>query len=111
MAQKVQVLLVDDIDGGNADETVPFGLDGVSYEIDLSAKNAGKLRDALAGYVAEARRVGSRAGRRRGGRGRGSGDSGSSASEVREWARANGHQVSDRGRVPAAVMEAYRAAH
>ena len=51
MAQKVHVLLVDDLDGGDADETVPFGLDGVSYEIDLSAANAQKLRDALAAYV------------------------------------------------------------
>ncbi len=108
MAQKVQVLLVDDIDEGKADETVQFGLDGVSYEIDLSSKNATKLRDALAGYVGAARRVGARAGRRRG-RSR-SADNGS-ASEVREWARANGYQVSDRGRVSAEVTEAFRAAH
>jgi hypothetical protein len=106
MVQKVQVLLVDDVDGGKADETVQFGLDGVSYEIDLSTKNAAKLRDALAGYVAEARRVGSR-GRRRG---RARADNGS-AREVRAWARSNGHKVSDRGRVPAEVIEAYRAAH
>lgn len=112
MAQKVQVLLVDDIDGGDADETVQFALDGVSYEIDLSTKNAAKMRDALAGYVAESRRVGARVGRRRGGRARAaSANGGSSASEVREWARANGHQVSDRGRVPASVMDAFRAAH
>jgi hypothetical protein len=108
MAQKVQVLLVDDIDEGKADETVQFGLDGVSYEIDLSSKNAAKLRDALAGYVGAARRVGSRTGRRRG-RARSAGNG--SAREVREWARANGHKVSDRGRVPAEVIEAYRAAH
>ena len=69
MAQKVQVLLVDDVDGGKADETVQFGLDGVSYEIDLSSKNAAKLRDALAGYVGEARRVASRGRRRRPGPG------------------------------------------
>jgi nucleoid-associated protein Lsr2 len=110
MAQKVQVLLVDDLDEGKADETVEFGLDGVSYEIDLSAKNAAKLRDALAGYVGAARRAGPRGGTRRRGRSRASADNGS-AREVREWARANGHQVSDRGRVPAEVMEAYRAAH
>ena len=106
MVQKVQVLLVDDVDGGKADETVQFGLDGVLYEIDLSTKNAAKLRDALAGYVAQARRVGSRGGRRR----RSRADNGS-AREVRAWARANGHKVSDRGRVPAEVIEAYRAAH
>jgi len=110
MAQKVQVLLVDDIDDGKADETVQFGLDGVSYEIDLSAKNAAKLRDVLAGYVGAARRVGPRSGGRRRGRSRSSGDNGT-AREVREWARENGHQVSDRGRVPGEVMEAYRAAH
>ena len=64
MAQKVTVLLVDDIDGGSADETVSFSLDGVSYEIDLSSKNASAFRDALAQYVGTARRVGSRVGSR-----------------------------------------------
>lgn len=113
MAQKVQVLLVDDLDGGDADETVPFSVDGVSYEIDLSAANAQKLRNSLASFVAEARRVG---GRSRGGRGRtpragrtGRGEADVGA--VREWARANGHKVADRGRVSATVMAAYRAAH
>ena len=92
-----------------ADETVQFSLDGVSYEIDLSTKNATRLRDALSRYVMAGRRVGTRSGRRRG-RGRsGAGDG--SAREVREWARANGHKVSDRGRVPSEVVEAYRAAH
>jgi len=109
MAQKVQVVLVDDLDGGQADETVQFGLDGVSYEIDLTTKNAGKLRDAVAGYVAEARRVGGRgSGRKRAGRGS---RSGTDAGEVRAWARANGYEVSDRGRVPGAVLDAYHAAH
>ncbi|MBO0851506.1 MAG: Lsr2 family protein, partial [Pseudonocardia sp.] len=64
MAQKVTVSLIDDLDGNKADETVEFGLDGKSYEIDLSSGNAGKLRDALADYVAAARRPG---GRRRSG--------------------------------------------
>jgi hypothetical protein len=109
MAQKVQVLLVDDVDGGTADETVQFGLDGSAYEIDLSAENAAAFRDALAPYVAAARRVGTRGSARRRGRSRSS-DAGS-AREVREWARANGYQVSERGRVPADVMEAYRAAN
>lgn len=110
MAQKVQVLLVDDIDGGTADETVQFGLDGVSYEIDLSAGNARKLRDAVAGYVAEARRLGGRgpARRRAGGPAR---NRGGEAATVRKWARANGWKVSDRGRIPAPVQEAYRVAH
>ena len=60
MAQKVQVLLVDDIDGGTADETVTFGLDGVTYEIDLTAGHATELRDALAQWVGHARKVGGR---------------------------------------------------
>lgn len=110
MVQKTQVVLVDDIDGGEADETVRFGLDGVSYEIDLTTKNAHKLRDAVAGYVAEARRVGGRAsGRRRSARASRGG--GTDAGTVREWARANGYEVSERGRVPGRVLEAYQAAH
>jgi len=112
MAQKVHVLLVDDLDGGDADETVRFGLDGVSYEIDLSAANAQKLRDAFAAYVSEARRVGGRGtGRRGAGRTGRSGRGDVDVGAVREWARANGHQVADRGRVSATVMAAYRAAH
>ena len=112
MAQKVQVILVDDIDGGKADETVKFGLDGVNYQIDVSTKNAKKLREAFAPFVAEARRgPGRAAGRRRttkaGRKGRGKSD----AAAVRKWAKSNGHKVSDRGRVPAPVMAAYRAAH
>jgi len=107
MAQKVQILLVDDLDGGEAEETVRFGLDGVDYEIDLSAKNAGALRDSLAKYVAEARRVGVR---RRTGRKTAGGGS-TDASTIREWAKANGWQVSDRGRVSAEIREAYAAAH
>jgi hypothetical protein len=110
MAQKVTVLLVDDIDGGTADETVSFSLDGVSYEIDLSAKNAGKMRDAFAQYVGQARRVGGRAAGSRGGRGRRRGADNRTA-EIREWARANGHKVNERGRIPATVVEAYDKAH
>jgi hypothetical protein len=109
MAQRVNIVLVDDIDGGDADETVTFGLDGTTYEIDLSSKNAAKLRDALAPYVGHARKVG---GRRSGGgrRSAGSGN-GPSAREIREWARANGWNLSDRGRVAAEVRQAYEAAH
>jgi len=106
VAQRVHVVLEDDLDGSAADETVMFGLDGANYEIDLSAKNAAKLRDALAKYVGVARRTSSRA-RRSGGRGRSSGN----AAAVREWARSNGYEVSDRGRVPADVKAAYDAAH
>jgi hypothetical protein len=103
VAQRVHVVLEDDLDGGEADETVSFALDGVGYEIDLSAKNAAKLRDALSGYVGAARRTTGR--KRRSSRG------GSNPSDVRAWARANGFTVSDRGRVPSEVVAAYEAAH
>ncbi len=123
MAQKVQVILVDDVDGGEANETVSFSLDGVSYEIDVSEANAGKLRDALAPWVGHARRVGGRSGGSGGGGraksgGGGSGGSGRSRgnskhdlSDVRSWARENGFQVSDRGRVSSEVIAAYEKAH
>ena len=102
MAQKVQVVLVDDIDGGEAVETLSFSLDGVGYEIDLSAANAADLRDAVAPWISAGRRV---SGRRSASRGRGTSDAG----KIREWARANGVEVSERGRVSASVREAYAA--
>ena len=103
MAQKVNIVLIDDIDGSDAVETVSFGLDGTSYEIDLNKKNAAALRDALAGYVGNARKV---TGARRGGR-RPSTALGPSAREVRDWARSNGFKVPDRGRIPADVRDAF----
>lgn len=108
MAQKVHILLVDDLDGSDASETVTFGLDGTSYEIDLNDKNAAKLRDALAGYVGNGRRV---AGTRRGSTRKSSGATnlGPSAREVRDWARSNGFKVPDRGRIPGDVREAFDA--
>ena len=114
MAQRVNVVLVDDLDDSEADETVSFALDGTSYEIDLSAANAAKLRDALALYIGHGRRAGG--GRRRSsssGRssGSGRGRSGSEVSEMRAWGRANGFKVSERGRVSAELREAYAAAH
>ncbi|MGI8888685.1 MAG: histone-like nucleoid-structuring protein Lsr2 [Nocardioidaceae bacterium] len=112
MAQRVHVILEDDLDGSSADETVTFGLDGTTYEIDLSTKNAEKLRESLAAYVGVARRAngggGTRRSTRRSTRSR---SGGTSASDVREWARANGFAVSDRGRVSAEVRSAYDAAH
>lgn len=116
MAQKVQVILVDDVDGGDAEETVSFALDGVAYEIDLNAENAASLRNAFAPWVGHARRVGGRSSSgRRSSRGSGSGRSGSGSggnnADIREWARKNGHDVSERGRISAAVQEAYAAAH
>jgi len=113
MAQKVQVILVDDVDGGEAEETVSFALDGVSYEIDVSADNAEALREAIAPWIGHARRIGGRASSRRAA----SAKSRNGASvkpdlgQVRAWARDNGYQVSDRGRVSSEVLAAYENAH
>lgn len=107
MAQKVKVILIDDVDGTNATETISFGVDGVQYEIDLNDENAKKLRDDFAVWTGHARRSG---GRRRAGRPAASRSSGDAA-KIRAWARENGYQVSDRGRVPAEVREAYQKAH
>jgi hypothetical protein len=104
MAQKVHITLEDDLDGGDASETVAFGLDGRSYEIDLNDKNAKGLRDALTKYVAAARRAG------RAGSAKRRTQVGTSAREIRDWARSNGHKVPDRGRIPSAVREAFEAA-
>jgi hypothetical protein len=108
MAQRVQVILEDDIDGGTAAETVTFGIDGHTYEIDLSKRNAAKLRDALAPFVAGARRAGrgGTPGRRGPARSASRADRGR-IQAIREWARANGHPISDRGRIPATIVEAY----
>ncbi|WP_149203761.1 histone-like nucleoid-structuring protein Lsr2 [Actinotalea subterranea] len=109
MAQKVQVVLVDDIDGGKADETVTFALDGVSYEIDLSTGNAAALRDAFASWVGHARRVGGRTRTARRSTGGSTRASGGQSAEIRDWARANGYTVNERGRIPAEVKAAYDA--
>jgi hypothetical protein len=106
MAQRVQVLLVDDLDGSAADETVTFALDGVAYEIDLTSDNAQRLRDSLARWTGAARKAPSRA-RRAPVRARAG--TGLTAT-IREWAKANGHTVSDRGRISADVRAAYEAA-
>ena len=117
MARKVQVILSDDLDDSiSADETVSFALDGTTYEIDLSEKNANEMRDALGKYVSAARKVSSRGTRASGaGRSRATGGGGrmdrEQAGAIRDWARKNGHNVSDRGRIPASVVEAYEAAH
>lgn len=111
MAQRVQVLLVDDIDGGTADETVTFSLDGVSYEIDLTSAHAAELRDSLATWVGHARKVGGRSAGARGTRARRGSTGGADAGVIRDWAKANGHSVSERGRISAEVRAAYEAAH
>jgi hypothetical protein len=114
MAQKVLVQLVDDLDGSTAEQTVEFALDGVQYQIDLSDKNAGALREALEPFVSAARRAG---GRKRSAAARGTAARGSAASDrernqaIREWARKQGMNVSERGRIPAEVVEAYDKAH
>ena len=114
MVQKIQVLLVDDLDGGSADETVGFAVDGTSYEIDLSSGNAAKLRDAMAPFIGHARRAGrvpsrgasvarnSRPGIR---------VDREQTQAIREWARKSGHKVSERGRIPATIVEAYNSSH
>jgi nucleoid-associated protein Lsr2 len=113
MAQKVTVALIDDLDGSDASETLEFGLDGVSYQIDLSADNAETLRDGLASFVASARRAG---GRKRaagkapavsGGKARPAAADREQNQAIREWARKQGMKVSDRGRIPAEVLDAY----
>jgi hypothetical protein len=108
MAKKVLTIveLTDDLDGGKADRTVQFTWDGVSYEIDLSKRNATVLEKAMKPYVDAARKV-KRSGRTSSARGAARSDLGA----VRQWARANGHSVSDRGRIPRAVLEAYDASN
>jgi Lsr2 len=108
VAQKTQVILIDDIDGGPATETVAFSLDGSAYEIDLTAANAGRLRDAFAPYVGAARRTGSRSGNAR--RSRRSAGDGRTAT-IRAWAKDKNLKVNERGRIPADIVAQYDAAH
>ena len=108
VAKHVNVMLVDDLDGSAAQETVSFGLDGRQYDVDLSAAHAAQLRDALAAFVAVARRGEGRA-RRRPASATGARPDvdRERTAAVREWARAHGHDVSDRGRISKTVMQAY----
>jgi len=121
MARKTIVTLIDDLTGETAENisTVEFALDGGDYELDLTDENSAKLHDALAPYVTAARKLGGR--RRRGARpgrpgravkstGRGPGYDRQTLKSIREWAKKNGYQVSDRGRLPAAVLQAWQAA-
>lgn len=110
MAQKVSVIVTDDIDGTEAQQTLQFGFEGKNYEIDLNDKNAEKLRDALAPFIT--------AGRKISGSGRGRASSGGGASmdkekmkKIRQWAADNGHNVNSRGRISSNVIEAYEAAN
>lgn len=114
MAKKVTVTLVDDVDGKTAaDESVEFAIDGITYEIDLSSKNADKLRDQLSAWVEHARKV---SGRRRGRASLGTnrkraGIDREQSAAIREWASKNGHAISSRGRIPAEVIDAFNAAN
>jgi hypothetical protein len=116
MAQKHIVQLIDDLDQGEADETVSFALDGTNYEIDLSGKNASRLRDALAEFVANARRA-PRSGPARSGSSRSVGSARrrparqdrEQTQAIRDWARRNGYKVGDKGRIPGDILDAYNA--
>lgn len=112
MAKQQVVTLIDDLDGSTATETVEFGLDGSFYEIELNDKNSKKLRDALASYVSHARRAEGRTSvrpaRTRAASARTDREQ---LQQVREWARKNNLDVSDRGRISAKVMDAYNAQH
>lgn len=110
VAQKVQVLLVDDLDGGEADETVTFALDGKSYEIDLTTANADKLRGLLEDYIKSGRRTGGRGSAARA-KARSSAGSSEETAAIRAWAKEQGLDVNDRGRVSRAVRQAYEDAH
>jgi Lsr2 len=109
MAQKVQTILIDDLDGSQADSTVRFGLDGTDYEIDLNAEHAHQLQDALVRYVNAARRIGNAA-RQPARTARKAPASGLNTTKVREWAKAQGIDVKDRGRIPAELVVKFKAA-
>lgn len=107
MAQKVQTLYIDDIDGSEAEGTVRFNLDGTDYEIDLNAAHSESLRSSLQTYIAHARKVG---GTRRVAQSGRRGTSAIDTTAVRAWAKEQGIDIKERGRVPANVVEQYRAA-
>jgi hypothetical protein len=106
VAQRTQILYVDDIDGSGAEATVRFGVDGADYEIDLNKKHADQFAKAIRPYIDAARKVSSSRRAARGSR-----PARHNQSDVRAWARAQGLKVSDRGRIPADVLAKYEAAH
>jgi hypothetical protein len=111
VAQIQEVRLVDDLDGGEADETVEFGFDGRNYEIDLSKENADKFREALAQFVGAARRTGGGSARRRPATTTRPTVDREQNQAIRTWARNQGMKVNERGRIPSEVLEAYHQAH
>jgi hypothetical protein len=106
VATKTVVTVTDDLDGSKAEETVRFALDGTEFEIDLSKAHAKELRDALEPYLKAARKTGGR----RSGRRRTTASDKDEVRAIREWARQQGMQVSDRGRVPADIQNSYKQA-
>jgi hypothetical protein len=111
VAKQTTVVLVDDLDGSEAAEQVEFAVDGRSYEIDLSAQNSAKLREVLAPYISAARR---RSGRRSVGSAAAPARPASDREHnqaIREWAAAQGMKISERGRIPTNVIQAYRESH
>ena len=110
VAQRIQTVFTDDFDGSEAEGTVRFGLDGVDYEIDLNAAHAKQLRKTAAPYVAAGRKVGRTVRRPSGRSGRRAAGAGPNVSDVREWAKAQGLEVKDRGRVPAELVVKFQAA-
>jgi hypothetical protein len=117
MAQQTTVRFIDDLDGSDAVGTVTFSLENRAYEIDLSDENTDKLHDALAPFIEHGRKAAGGSGGRRRTRGQAAMTDKPSRTNreethaIREWARQNGHQVSDRGRIPKSVIDAYQAAH
>jgi hypothetical protein len=114
MAKRTIQMLVDDLDGGEADETVKFALDGIQYEIDLSKKNAAKMRDALSPFLAAGTKIGRGAvlagGRAAAARGRGGAAADRDQNRaIREWAQSKGIPVSDRGRIKQEIVDRYHA--
>jgi len=108
MAQKISILLVDDIDGSEATEMVKFGLDGAQYEIDLNAAHAEELRALAAPYIGKARRIAGPG--RRPARSRNTAANGTDSALIRDWAKGQGINVNDRGRVPADIVAQYETA-
>lgn len=106
MAQKINVELVDDIDGGVADETIVFGLDGKQYQIDLSADNGKALRETLAEWIGAARKAGTTAAKRNVRK-----PANTETTLIRTWAAENGLKVAERGRIPQQILDQYRAAN
>jgi hypothetical protein len=111
MAQQIITKLIDDLTGKEADESLTFGLDGKTYEIDLTTANADKLREILKPYTEAGRKTGGKGGASGRGRGAAAKSSSEDTAAIRAWAKENGYEVNDRGRVPATIREAYAKAN